>query len=117
MKAGAIVIQASAQNGAVSINPDGTLHYVPKADFFGTDTVTYTISDGKGGTADLARLFDALSAIDGLDRLRYATSHPRDMEASLIAAHEWFGMAGPFEHVIGESEGALARDLRSRDLV
>jgi large repetitive protein len=45
------VTAASAPNGTVTINPDGTLRYVPNANFFGTDTITYTISDGKGGTA------------------------------------------------------------------
>ena len=45
------VTAASAPNGTVTINPDGTLRYVPNANFFGTDTITYTISDGKGGVA------------------------------------------------------------------
>jgi large repetitive protein len=45
------VTAASAVNGTVSINPDGTLRYVPNANFSGTDTITYTISDGQGGTA------------------------------------------------------------------
>jgi large repetitive protein len=45
------VTAASAVNGTVSINPDGTLRYVPNANFNGTDTITYTISDGQGGTA------------------------------------------------------------------
>jgi large repetitive protein len=45
------VTAASAPNGTVSINPDGTLRYVPNANFNGTDTITYTISDGQGGTA------------------------------------------------------------------
>ncbi len=35
----------------------------------------------------LARLLRALAEIDGLDRLRYTTSHPNDMEDDLIAAH------------------------------
>ncbi|MCH7556834.1 MAG: tandem-95 repeat protein [Planctomycetes bacterium] len=37
-------------NGSVSINTDNTLSYTPKANFYGTDAFTYTISDGKGGT-------------------------------------------------------------------
>jgi hypothetical protein len=37
-------------NGSVSINTDNTLSYSPKANFYGTDAFTYTISDGKGGT-------------------------------------------------------------------
>ncbi len=45
------VTAASAPNGTVTINPDGTLRYVPNANFNGTDTITYTISDGQGGTA------------------------------------------------------------------
>ena len=45
------VTSASAANGTVTINPDGTLRYVPNANFNGTDTITYTISDGQGGTS------------------------------------------------------------------
>jgi tRNA-2-methylthio-N6-dimethylallyladenosine synthase len=35
----------------------------------------------------LARLLRSLAGIEGLDRLRYTTSHPNDMEDDLIAAH------------------------------
>ncbi|MEE9313508.1 MAG: tandem-95 repeat protein, partial [Rhizobiaceae bacterium] len=42
---------ASALNGAVSINGDGTLNYTPNADYFGSDTISYTVDDGNGGTA------------------------------------------------------------------
>ncbi len=37
-------------NGSVVINPDGTVTYSPDAGFTGTDTFTYTVSDGQGGT-------------------------------------------------------------------
>ncbi|AWB49257.1 tRNA (N6-isopentenyl adenosine(37)-C2)-methylthiotransferase MiaB [Gemmobacter aquarius] len=43
-------------------------------------------SDG-GGDWGLARLVRALARIDGLERIRYTTSHPNDMEDDLIAAH------------------------------
>ncbi len=43
------VTAASAGNGSVVINADGTLTYTPNANFNGTDTVTYTVSDGQGG--------------------------------------------------------------------
>jgi hypothetical protein len=46
-----IVTTASALNGSVTINPNGTLTYTPNANFNGTDTISYTISDGQGGTA------------------------------------------------------------------
>jgi tRNA-2-methylthio-N6-dimethylallyladenosine synthase len=41
--------------------------------------------DGRPFT--LARLFERLAKIPGIDRLRYTTSHPRDVDDSLIAAH------------------------------
>lgn len=44
------VTAASAPNGTVTINADGTLDYDPAPGFAGTDTITYTISDGNGGT-------------------------------------------------------------------
>jgi len=45
------VTGAAARNGSVVVNPNNTIDYMPNADFFGTDIITYTISDGHGGTA------------------------------------------------------------------
>ena len=44
------ITTASVNEGSVSINSDGTLSYTPVSDFTGTVTVTYTITDGEGGT-------------------------------------------------------------------
>jgi tRNA-2-methylthio-N6-dimethylallyladenosine synthase len=35
----------------------------------------------------LARLLERVAQVNGIDRLRYTTSHPRDMDDNLIAAH------------------------------
>jgi tRNA-2-methylthio-N6-dimethylallyladenosine synthase len=40
-----------------------------------------------GSTWSLARLIYALAEIDGVARIRYTTSHPRDMDDDLIALH------------------------------
>ncbi len=40
-----------------------------------------------GDSADLALLITCLAAIDGIDRIRYTTSHPLQMSDSLIQAH------------------------------
>ncbi|MGF1523392.1 MAG: Ig-like domain-containing protein, partial [Leptolyngbyaceae cyanobacterium] len=40
-------LEAGAANGAVDLNADGTFTYTPDADFFGTDSFTYTVSDGE----------------------------------------------------------------------
>ena len=47
----------------------------------------------------LARLLRALGDIDGLDRLRYTTSHPRDMDDDLIAAHGDLPQLMPYLHL------------------
>ncbi len=47
----------------------------------------------------LARLLEALAEIDGLDRLRYTTSHPRDMDDALIAAHRDIDILMPYLHL------------------
>jgi hypothetical protein len=45
------ITQVSANFGAVSISADSTqLIYTPAADFIGTDTLVYGLSDGEGGT-------------------------------------------------------------------
>jgi hypothetical protein len=46
-----VVSSASAANGVVSINSDGTLHYIPNENYNGIDTIYYTINDGRGGTS------------------------------------------------------------------
>jgi len=52
-----------------------------------------------GGTASLAHLIARLAEIDGLERIRYTTSHPRDMSADLIAAHSEIGKLMPYLHL------------------
>jgi hypothetical protein len=39
------------EHGAVAVNDDGTLTYTPASGFNGSDSFTYTIADGRGGTA------------------------------------------------------------------
>jgi tRNA-2-methylthio-N6-dimethylallyladenosine synthase len=56
--------------------------------------------DGPDGREwSLARLIRALADIDGLERIRYTTSHPRDMHDDLIAAHGDIPQLMPFLHL------------------
>jgi tRNA-2-methylthio-N6-dimethylallyladenosine synthase len=56
--------------------------------------------DGADGKAwSLARLCEELAQIDGLARIRYTTSHPRDMADDLIAAHRDNEKLMPFLHL------------------
>jgi len=78
---------------------------------------------GEGADAktwSLARLCDALAQIEDLARIRYTTSHPRDMEDDLIAAHRDNAKLMPFLHlpVQSGSDGVLAamnRQHRAED--
>jgi len=47
----------------------------------------------------LAQLIRNLARIDGLQRIRYATSHPGDMSDDLIAAHAEEGKLMPYLHL------------------
>lgn len=51
---------------------------------------------GEGGLGGLAR---QLARIEGLDRIRYTTSHPRDMDDDLIAAHADLPQLMPYLHL------------------
>ncbi len=54
---------------------------------------------GANTTWGLGRLIRALAEIDGLARIRYTTSHPRDMSDDLIAAHGEVPQLMPFLHL------------------
>ncbi len=55
--------------------------------------------DANGGETDLAGLIGRLAGIEGLERLRYTTSHPRDMTPALIEAHGTEQKLMPFLHL------------------
>ena len=52
-----------------------------------------------GGEWTLGELITALAEIGGLDRIRYTTSHPRDMDETLIAAHRDVPKLMPYLHL------------------
>ena len=56
-------------------------------------TVSGTVEWGLG------RLIRHLAEIDGLDRIRYTTSHPLDMDEELISAHRDVDALMPFIHL------------------
>ncbi|VDC33026.1 (Dimethylallyl)adenosine tRNA methylthiotransferase MiaB [Pseudogemmobacter humi] len=55
--------------------------------------------EGETGTWSLGRLIRQLADIDGLDRIRYTTSHPNDMDDDLIAAHGEVPQLMPYLHL------------------
>lgn len=62
----------------------------------------------------LGRLIRALAEIDGLARLRYTTSHPRDMDDDLIAAHGEVPALMPYLHLPVQSGSDRILDTMNR---
>jgi len=55
--------------------------------------------DGKGRAGGLHSLIRAIALIDGLERIRYTTSHPADLTDALIAAHGDVPKLMPYLHL------------------
>ncbi len=65
----------------------------------GQNVNAYAGEGPDGARWSLARLIHRLAKIDGVERLRFMTSHPRDMGEDLIAAHGEIGKLMPFLHL------------------
>jgi len=88
------------QNGSAVLNPDGTITYTPDADYHGSDTFTYDVVDGQGGTAT------AVVTVTGSPMPTIFGTNARDvinLSAETIA-HEIWG-AGGHDVITGSQAG------------
>ena len=74
-------------------------HGVRELTLLGQNVNAYHGQGPDGRPWSLAQLIGKLARIDGLERLRYTTSHPRDMADDLIAAHRDEAKLMPFLHL------------------
>lgn len=65
----------------------------------GQNVNAYHGLDGAGKNVSLAQLIYQLAEIDGLQRLRYTTSHPLEMTRDLLDAHRDVGILMPYLHL------------------
>lgn len=65
----------------------------------GQNVNAYHGADEGGKTLSLAGLMARLSEIEGLHRIRYMTSHPRDMSEDLLLAHRDLPKVMPYLHL------------------
>jgi tRNA-2-methylthio-N6-dimethylallyladenosine synthase len=70
--------------------------------------------DDNGRTVSLAGLIAKLSDLSGLKRIRYMTSHPKDMQQDLIDAHGSIGKLMPFLHLPLQSGSDRVLELMNR---
>jgi len=72
---------------------------VKEITLLGQNVNAYHGLDDAGRSVGLGELAYRLAEIDGLERLRYTTSHPRDMDDALIAAHRDLDILMPYLHL------------------
>jgi tRNA-2-methylthio-N6-dimethylallyladenosine synthase len=80
----------------------------------GQNVNAYAGGGPDGELWSLARLLHRLSRIEGLSRLRYTTSHPRDMGDDLIAAHGDLETLMPYLHLPVQSGSDTILDAMNR---
>ena len=67
-----------------------------------------------GADWGLARLLGRLAEVPGIARLRYTTSHPRDMDGELMAAHRDLPQLMPYLHLPVQSGSDAILDAMNR---
>ncbi|OAM82291.1 tRNA (N6-isopentenyl adenosine(37)-C2)-methylthiotransferase MiaB [Devosia elaeis] len=72
---------------------------VKEITLLGQNVNAYHGLDAAGRPVGLGQLAFLLAEIAGLERLRYTTSHPRDMDDALIAAHRDLPLLMPYLHL------------------
>ena len=84
---------------------------VREVSLIGQNVNAYHGQTREGAAASLAALIARIGGVPGIARIRYTTSHPGDMDASLIAAHRDQPILMPFLHlpVQSGSDAILAR--------
>ncbi len=65
----------------------------------GQNVNAYHGNNTDGKTWGLGRLIEAIAEIDGVQQIRYTTSHPRDVDEELINAHRDVDKLAPFLHL------------------
>ncbi len=91
------VTRANAGHGTVEILPDGAIKYTPRPGFVGTDTITYVMSDGNGGTA-IASVTISVADDDYYDKPQvFGFEGPERQSSGALAAHDY-----PHESITAE---------------
>ena len=72
---------------------------VVEVTLLGQNVNAYRGAGADGAKTGLAALVEELSCVDGIKRIRYTTSHPRDMTDELIEAHATNDKLMPYLHL------------------
>jgi tRNA-2-methylthio-N6-dimethylallyladenosine synthase len=72
---------------------------VMEVTLLGQNVNAYRGPTAEGGIHDFATLLDHVAEVPGVERIRYTTSHPREMSPALIAAHGRLDKLAPQLHL------------------
>lgn len=72
---------------------------VKEITLLGQNVNAYHGTDRNGASWNLPRLIAAVAELDGIERIRYTTSHPGDMEDELLDAHGHIAKLMPYLHL------------------
>ncbi|WP_323014758.1 tRNA (N6-isopentenyl adenosine(37)-C2)-methylthiotransferase MiaB [Devosia sp.] len=88
---------------------------VKELTLLGQNVNAYHGLDAAGRVVSLGELAFLLAEIPGLERLRYTTSHPRDMDDALIAAHRDLDILMPYLHLpVQSGSDAILKAMNRR---
>ncbi|HEV2627918.1 MAG TPA: tRNA (N6-isopentenyl adenosine(37)-C2)-methylthiotransferase MiaB [Pseudolabrys sp.] len=87
---------------------------VREVTLIGQNVNAYHGVDAHGASASLGALLRRLASVEGIARLRYTTSHPRDMDDALIAAHAELPALMPYVHLPVQSGSDRILDAMNR---
>jgi tRNA-2-methylthio-N6-dimethylallyladenosine synthase len=90
-------------------------HGVREITLLGQNVTAYRGAGPDGEPWTLARLIVHLAKIEGLERLRYTTGHPKDMSQDLIAAHGSQEKLMPYLHLPVQSGSDKILRAMNRD--
>ncbi|HWA91528.1 MAG TPA: tRNA (N6-isopentenyl adenosine(37)-C2)-methylthiotransferase MiaB [Rhizomicrobium sp.] len=105
------------RGGEYSRSPEQVLDEARKLVSLGAREITLlgqNVNAYRHGNWTLATLLHALARTPGLERLRYTTSHPRDMSDDLIAAHRALDCLMPYLHLPVQSGSDAILDAMNR---
>jgi tRNA-2-methylthio-N6-dimethylallyladenosine synthase len=72
---------------------------VSEVTLIGQNVNNYQGADRQGAVRSLAGLIEAIATLGGIKRIRYTTSHPRDMHDDLLEAHRDVPQLMPYIHL------------------
>ncbi|HMB73937.1 MAG TPA: tRNA (N6-isopentenyl adenosine(37)-C2)-methylthiotransferase MiaB, partial [Gammaproteobacteria bacterium] len=87
---------------------------VREINLLGQNVNAYAGAVHGGGTADLATLIHYVAAIDGIERIRFTTSHPREFGDALIEAYREVPKLARYLHLPVQSGSDRVLELMKR---